>query len=221
MSSNSSARIIHMPVGRIRDRVPLRDQMDEHQREMFNHMISVSNRGLLHREYLQQLLRICSKSPRALLLRDDNMTEEEYNNVALEAAFICGAADVKLVLHDHVEIARGLGLRSIHLSYNQLERMTECGRDPYEYFDEIGCSVLTRFEAKSAEKMGAGYVTVGEPSSEEMLWGKSMKERCEEISEIVSIPVLAEEDVLPNLQQIREMFGAESSGCIFSAMMQV
>ena len=43
----------------------------------WSHIIAVTNRRLSARPYLEQIERICSRHPRALLVREKDLTEEE------------------------------------------------------------------------------------------------------------------------------------------------
>ena len=50
-------------------------------------IIAVSNRKLCNRPFLEQIERVCKIHPEAVILREKDLTEEEYGTLAKEVMF--------------------------------------------------------------------------------------------------------------------------------------
>lgn len=71
-------------------------------------MVAVTNRSLCERP-LEQIERVCACHPKALILREKDLSEEEYFLLEKEVLGICRQYQVSCILHTYAEAARKLG----------------------------------------------------------------------------------------------------------------
>ena len=72
-------------------------------------IIAVSNRKLCNRPFLEQIERVCKIHPEAVILREKDLTEEEYGTLAKEVMNICSRYQVSCILHNFWKTALELG----------------------------------------------------------------------------------------------------------------
>ena len=77
--------------------------------EFYKNVVAVTNRSLCERPFLEQIERVCACHPKALILREKDLSEEEYFLLAKEVLGICRQYQVSCILHTYVEAARKLG----------------------------------------------------------------------------------------------------------------
>ena len=114
-------------------------------------IIAVSNRKLCNRPFLEQIERVCKIHPEAVILREKDLTEEEYGTLAKEVMNICSRYQVSCILHNFWKTALELGCTSVHLPLPELRKLPE---DVKEQFQRIGTSVHSVEDAKEAERLG-------------------------------------------------------------------
>lgn len=122
-----------------------------------------------------------------LILREKELTEKEYEALALEVLEACKEEGITCVLHSFVRVAEKLGAKKIHLP---LARLRE-EQQNLSFFDTIGVSVHSSQEAKEAYRLGATYLTAGhvfETDCKKGLPGRGL-EFLEEVCQAVPIPV--------------------------------
>ena len=86
-------------------------------------IIAVSNRKLCNRPFLEQIERVCKIHPEAVILREKDLTEEEYGTLAKEVMNICSRYQVSCILHNFWKTALELGCTSVHLPLPILQKM--------------------------------------------------------------------------------------------------
>ena len=64
-----------------------------------NDIIAVTNRSLCERPFLEQIERVCRFKPKALILREKDLPENEYERIATQVMEICGRYDLLCILH--------------------------------------------------------------------------------------------------------------------------
>ncbi len=79
------------------------------QNTPFNHTIFVTNRHLPVRPFLSQIDRICQLQPRAIVLREKDLPEEEYINLAKSVLTRCAQRQVPCILHSFLPALEALG----------------------------------------------------------------------------------------------------------------
>ena len=55
----------------------------------YRNIIAVTNRKLCERPFLEQVERICQMHPKALILREKDLSEKEYEELAKKVMAIC------------------------------------------------------------------------------------------------------------------------------------
>lgn len=124
-------------------------------------LLAVTNRKLCAGSFPEQLEIICSseRKPDAVILREKDLTAAEYSNLAQEAAKICAAYRVQLILHSFWQTAMELDCKNIHLPLAMLQT------NEFQYYRDkfqlIGASIHSMEEAQQAASLGANYLTAG------------------------------------------------------------
>ena len=88
-------------------------------------IIAVSNRKLCNRPFLEQIERVCKIHPEAVILREKDLTEEEYGTLAKEVMNICSRYQVSCILHNFWKTALELGCTSVHLPLPILQKIAD------------------------------------------------------------------------------------------------
>lgn len=157
---------------------------------MLNDVIAVTNRKLSQRPFLEQIKRVCQLRPEAIILREKDLSETEYAKLAEEVYNITTGYDVRLIIHTYINVARELGINTVHMSlHNMREYRKEFivnvnkinninntnsigGIDSINSVNitadinsnadiKTGCSIHSVEEAVEARNMGASYITAG------------------------------------------------------------
>lgn len=184
-------------------------------------IIAVSNRKLCIRPFLEQIERVCKIHPEAVILREKDLTEEEYGTLAKEVMNICSRYQVSCILHNFWKTALELGCTSVHLPLPILQKITD---EEKKKFTKIGISIHSVEEAKEAEQLGASYLTAGHIYATDCKRGLPprglgfLKEVCRE----VSIPVYGIGGIKFDEEQWNDMKkGGAVGGCVMSGMMEI
>lgn len=183
-------------------------------------LIAITNRHLCTRPFTEQLKRVCVLNPKAIILREKDLTEDAYTLLLSQIKEICDASKVPLIPHTFVKSARNLGFTSIHLPLHLLEKyaLTES----LTGFTTIGTSIHSAEEAMRAESLGATYLTAGHIYVTDCKKGLAPRGLpfLREVCQNVSIPVYAIGGIKNNPEQLQELAEAGASGaCIMSGMM--
>lgn len=187
---------------------------------LFETVIAVTNRHLCDRPFTEQLERVCSHHPRALILREKDLPEKEYELLTKSVVEICHNYDVPCILHTYMDVARRLGCSRIHLPLHFLRTEASCLGD----FSLIGTSVHSVEEAVEAEKLGASYLTAGHIYVTDCKKGLPPRGTgfLREVCLQVSVPVFAIGGIHLDKNQIKEVIECGAAGsCIMSGMMRL
>lgn len=152
-------------------------------------IICVTNRQLCE-DFPAQLRKIAEAEPKAVILREKDLSPREYSSLAVTAMRICGEYGVPCVLHSFADIAAELGAEAIHLPLHIL-----CGLpdDMKRRFRTIGASCHSVSDALEAQKQGASYITAGHVFATDCKKGLPPRglDFLREVCSAVSIPVYA------------------------------
>ena len=122
--------------------------------------ICVTNRTLCRDDYLTRIEYIAEKGVAdAILLREKDLTEREYYELAEKVLSICKRHNRRCILHTYYKAAKELGCREIHLPLPVLQKMREEGEK--EWFTTVGTSVHSLKQAELAMHLKADYMTAG------------------------------------------------------------
>ncbi|MBQ2426829.1 MAG: thiamine phosphate synthase, partial [Lachnospiraceae bacterium] len=126
-----------------------------------------------------------------LQIREKDLDEETFEQEAEALKQLCAKYHIPFVVNDSVEIALDIDADGVHVGQSDIK-----GRDIRSMIGNekiLGISAGTVEEAVAAEKAGADYIGVGavfDTSTKKNARNLSM-EKLKEISESVSIPVVA------------------------------
>ena len=158
---------------------------------------------------MEQMERVVKLHPKAVILREKDLSEEEYAELAAQILTLCKQYQVPCMLHTYLETARKLQHPYIHLPLFLLKENSEKLSD----FLAVGCSIHSVEEAKEAEQLGAFYITAGHVYATDCKKGLPPRglDFLEEICKTVSIPVYGIGGVRFDEKQWQEIndYGAE------------
>lgn len=189
-------------------------------RNIFDSVIAVTNRKLCNRPFTEQLERVCRHHPRALILREKDLSEHEYELLAEQVLEICRTHDVPCILHTYTAVARRLGCSRIHLPLPLFRTEASSLGD----FSLVGTSVHSVEDAIEAEKLGASYLTAGHIYVTDCKKGLPPRGTgfLREVCLQVSVPVYAIGGIHPDENQMKEIIDCGAAGgCIMSGMMRL
>ena len=168
-------------------------------------MIAVTSRLLCEGPFLERVGRIASARPELVVLREKDLSSEDYLSLARDCLVVCSGHGVRLSINTHVDVARELGVGAVHLPMPVLRGADLTG------LDLVGASVHSADEAVEAEGLGADYLIAGhvfatacKPSEPRGI--PFLREVCSS----VSIPVYAIGGVTPG--NIAEVMSAGAAG---------
>lgn len=185
----------------------------------YSKIIAVTNRHLCTGDFLAQVERVCTVHPKAVILREKDMQETEYERLAGEVLQICRLYQVECILHSFSNAAKRLGVKKIHVTLQQLRRQYE---ELQKSFEVVGVSTHGPEEALEAQSLGASYVTAGHVYATDCKKGVPPRglRFLEEVCKSVDIPVYGIGGIRLDRLQINEVMTRGAKGaCIMSGMM--
>ena len=180
-------------------------------------IICISNRSLCREDFAARMKRIAECHPRAAVLREKDLPENEYRELARQLIPVFERCGTLLILHYFYETAISLGAQRIHLPLHILRDMPE---ETKHRFTAIGCSCHSAEEAAEAQSLGAAYITAGHVFATDCKKGLPPRglDFLEEVCRRVKIPVFAIGGISPgNIASVREAGAA--GGCVMSGLM--
>ena len=181
-------------------------------------ILCVTNRRLCSGDFLTQLEKIAKARPAGIILREKDLSEEEYMDLAGKVMKICTRAGVPCILHSFPAAARQLHAKAIHLPLDQFLTMDEGDKASFRV---IGVSCHSPEEAAAAEKHGATYISAGhifDTDCKKGVPGRGLV-FLEEVCKAAAIPVYAIGGISPeNIETVRHAGAA--GACIMSGLMR-
>ena len=192
-------------------------------------IICVTNRHLCEGDYREKLVEIAKAHPAAIILREKDMSEEEYRELAGWFLPICREEGTKLFLHNFYRVAMELSSDGLHLPLPVLEEvMSELGSDQPELLldklgvSELGASCHSVEDARRAKNYGCTYILAGhifDTDCKKGLPGRGL-EFLRKVTKEVDLPVYAIGGIEPeNIDEVRREGAA--GACIMSSAMTV
>ena len=177
-------------------------------------------------EYLQHIKRISALHPFAIILREKDMEDEEYCELAKRVMDICDKERGLIYVHSNINAAKQSGCNNIHFSIGELERVYREDMHILDTFENISVSCHSMEEVKEAVSMGVSLIVLGtifETQCKPGLIGKGLdyvREICQYVKgENQDIRVFAIGGINPgNINRVIEA-GADG-GCMMSWFMQ-
>ena len=191
--------------------------------KQYEHTIVITNRALVQGDFLKQMQKVIQLHPHAVILREKDLSDEEYEVLAEKLLSLCNEEKVDCFLHSRISVAYRLGCKRIHLSIPSLEAMDE---EKYSQlkkeFQEISVSCHSMEDVEMAVKNGATQIILGtifETECKKGLKGKGL-EFVREICNACPVPVYAIGGInMERLQMVMEAGAA--GGCMMSGFMRL
>ena len=112
-------------------------------------IICITNMALCKGDFIAHIKLIAEAHPAGIILREKNLSEDEYEMLARQIMSICEEAGTPCILHSFVHAAIRLGADKIHLPISRLRTL---GTD-IKNFSVIGASCHSADEAKEAKSL--------------------------------------------------------------------
>lgn len=161
-----------------------------------------------------------SSSVKSIILREKDLSENEYFTLAKKVNEICKKHKKPLVIHTYDSVAEKLNIKRLHLSFSDF-----CGKNiSHDYFESVGTSVHSAEEAKTAQRFGADYITAGHIFETDCKKGITPRGIgfLQEICESVDIPVYAIGGI--NKKSVKQIAGIKNKNlcgaCVMSELMK-
>ena len=181
-------------------------------------LICITNRKLCSNNFLDQIEMIASAHPKAIVLREKDLSEKEYEQLARQVMQICQKHGTQCILHSFSNVATTLGATAVHMPLPLLQKMTPQEKS---HFQIIGASCHSLEEAKESQNLGCTYITAGHiflTDCKKGLPGRGLP-FLEEICKTVRIPVYAIGGISSqNMESVRKTGAA--GACIMSGFMR-
>ena len=173
--------------------------------------------------FLRQLKKIASSGVKAVILREKDLSPEDYETLARDVSALCAARNVQFIVHSHIQIARNLRCTYVHLPWTVFRKSVKIGA--FEEFMEnsgkIGISIHNQEEALFALEHGASYLIAGHvfpTQSKEGLEGRGLG-FLTGICKLSPVPVYGIGGI--SEENISAVAKAGTAGvCLMSSMMQ-
>ena len=178
----------------------------------------VTNRKLCEEDFLLRIEKIASNKPDSIILREKDLSEDEYTVLAEEVLKICEKYNVTCVLHSYSKVAEKLGCKNIHMPLHLMLKMSD---EEKTFFYIKGASCHSVEDAVMAEKVGCTYITAGHIFETDCKKGLAPRgtKLLKDIKAAVNIPVYGIGGIVPsNAGEVKDM-GADGV-CIMSTFMK-
>ena len=180
-------------------------------------ILCVTNRNLCQEDFLTRIERISACHPAGIILREKDMTHEEYKVLAAAVMEICGRYHVKCILHSFSAVAISLQADAIHLP---LHLLRELSQEQKAHFRVLGASCHSVADAVEAQALGCTHITAGhvfETDCKEGLPGRGL-EFLQNVCAAVNIPVYGIGGIdADNITLVRN--AGASGACLMSSLM--
>ena len=127
------------------------------------HLIAVTNRHLFDEAggqpaFLARLEQVAAAHPAALILREKDMEEGDYEVLAREVQILCCRHQVPFIAHTFAGAAKHLCADGLHLPLPLLRTMRQEGR---ALPGRLGTSCHSLEDVREAEQLGCSYLIAG------------------------------------------------------------
>lgn len=177
-------------------------------------VICVTNRKLCKGDFLKQIRTIAQAKPKYIILREKDMTNDEYVCLARKVIEICNSTETKLICNTFIEAAEAVKAHGIHLPLSLAEKSTYTTKP-------LGISVHSLEDAIKATNLGADYIIYGHIFATDCKKGLEPRgvESLQNICSTVNIPVYAIGGITPENAALAKSAGA-AGVCLMSSLMQ-
>ena len=181
-------------------------------------IVCITARKLCRVDFFEQLEKIAEAAPKYIILREKDLTEIGYKELAVKAADICSNAGCEMILHYFWRTAIELDAKNIHLPLPLLRELSDAGK---KRFSRIGTSCHSVDDALEAQKLGADYITAGHVFATDCKKGLAPRglDFLRDVCYSVDIPVYAIGGISPENFSLVRNCGA-AGACVMSSFMQ-
>lgn len=125
-----------------------------------SNIICVTNRLLCEEPFLERIEEIAKARPKAIILREKELSEEDYERLAKQVLSITKKYKVPCILHSHLITAKYLQTQNnaIHLPLSILRSLSDETRKSFKI---LGSSCHSIEEAQEAERLDCTYLIAG------------------------------------------------------------
>ena len=180
-------------------------------------ILCITNRSLCKEDFLKRIEKIASENPTGIVLREKDLTEKEYKDLAAKVIEICNRYNTPCILHNFTKVAIELNHPYLHLPLHILDNISAEDR---EKFKVLGASCHSVDDAVRAEKLGCTYITAGhifDTDCKKGLPGRGL-DFLKNVCQRVKIPVYAIGGI--SSENIKEVKNAGAKGiCVMSGTM--
>lgn len=180
-------------------------------------ILCVTNRTLCKGDFLKRIEKIASAHPAGIILREKDLSEAEYKELAEMVIKICNKYGTPCILHSFAGIAAELKCTALHLPLHILRILSD---DEKAMFSTLGASCHSVEDAIEAEKLGCTYITAGhvfDTDCKKGLPGRGL-DFLVKVCEEVSVPVYAIGGIrADNIADVRNAGAA--GACVMSGSM--
>ena len=183
-------------------------------------VICITDRHLCRRPFQDQMRIVASLHPKAIILREKDVMEETYRQLAERILPVCEEAGVPLIVHTYYDVALELGIRRLQIP---LAKLRDLPKETREQFEVLGTTVHSAEDAKEAESLGATYLTASLATGgahDSYGHGNRLLEFLKEVSAAVDIPVYAMGGA--SREQLNDCLESGAAGiCMMSRLMTI
>ena len=180
-------------------------------------ILCITNRSLCKEDFLTRTKKIASAKPKGVILREKDLTEKEYKDLAAKVIEICNRYNTPCILHNFTKVALELNHPYIHLPLHILVNISAEDRGKFKV---LGASCHSADDAVKAEKLGCAYITAGhifDTDCKKGLPGRGL-DFLKNVCESVKIPVYAIGGI--SSEKIKAVKNAGAKGvCVMSGVM--
>ena len=180
-------------------------------------ILCITNRKLCQENFLDRIEQIAACHPAGIILREKDMTPDDYKKCAAEVWEICAKHGVKCILHSFPDVAISLHTDAIHLPLHLLKTMPQ---EQKTHFKILGASCHSTEDAMEAQALGCTYITAGhvfETECKKGLPGRGLK-FLRNVCTAVNIPVYGIGGITSDNIALVRKAGARGA-CLMSSLM--
>lgn len=179
-------------------------------------IISVTARAQCREPFESRIEKIAAAGVSKIILREKDMTPQDYTELAVKCREICARYGVRLIVHTFAEELLKFGFTYFHMPLPVLERCSFLK----DYAETIGVSVHSLEQAEMALELGAGYLTAGHIFATDCKKGVPPRgiDFLRSICSFSPVPVYAIGGIKPQNIRITAESGA-SGACVMSGLM--
>ena len=182
-----------------------------------SNVLVITNRKLCKEDFFGRIEALAAAGPGGIILREKDLPEAEYRELARRAAEICERHGTPCILHSFPGAALELGVKRLHLPLPILRNLSPAER---AYFIMLGASCHSVEDAREAETLGCTYITAGhvfDTDCKKGLPGRGLA-FLKQVCESVKTPVYAIGGIDP--ENYKEVMAAGAAGvCVMSGAM--